>query len=138
MKTLCGRLEIVDRRDDHALISAAVAATGDPAVFRSRRDHYHTPGELERALARFVEEYNHRRYHESLQNVTPADVYFGRQATIPVTAGTDQAAHIAAPEARELTPAAAGGHALRRVSSKKLGVVSVTSTTCTQRHTSSG
>ncbi len=37
---------------------------------------------VERAIARFVEEYNHRRYHESLQNVTPADVYDGRQAAI--------------------------------------------------------
>ena len=45
-------------------------------------DHYYTPWELERALARFVEDYNHRRYHESLQNVTPADMYHGRQATI--------------------------------------------------------
>ena len=45
-------------------------------------DHYYTPWALERALARFVEEYNHRRYHESLQNVTPADMYHGRQATI--------------------------------------------------------
>jgi putative transposase len=45
-------------------------------------DHYYTPWELERAIARFVEDYNHRRYHESLQNVTPADMYHGRQAMI--------------------------------------------------------
>ena len=40
------------------------------------------PWELERAIARFVEYCNHRRLHESLQNVTPADVYEGRQAAI--------------------------------------------------------
>ena len=40
------------------------------------------PWELERALARFVEHYNHRRYHESLKNVTPADMYAGRQQVI--------------------------------------------------------
>jgi transposase InsO family protein len=41
-----------------------------------------SPWELERAIGHFVEHYNHRRLHEALQNVTPADVYEGRQATI--------------------------------------------------------
>ena len=34
-----------------------------------------------RAMA-FVEHYNHCRYHESLDDRTPADVYFGRAQTI--------------------------------------------------------
>ena len=29
-----------------------------------------------------MEDYNHRRYHEALQNVTPADAFHGRQAAI--------------------------------------------------------
>lgn len=45
-------------------------------------ENYYLPRDLERAVAGFVEHYNHRRYHESLDNLTPADVYFGRGARI--------------------------------------------------------
>jgi transposase InsO family protein len=45
-------------------------------------EHYYLPGDLERQVAAFVEHYNHDRYHESLGNLTPADVYFGRAETI--------------------------------------------------------
>ena len=45
-------------------------------------ENYFLPGDLERQIEAFVEHYNHRRYHESLGNVTPADAYFGRAATI--------------------------------------------------------
>ena len=40
--------------------------------------HYYFPSELEEQLQRFVSYYNHERYHESLDNVTPADVFYGR------------------------------------------------------------
>ena len=45
-------------------------------------ENYDLPGDLERAVAAFVDHYNHRRYHESLDNLTPADVYFGRGQNI--------------------------------------------------------
>ena len=41
--------------------------------------HYYFPWELEAGLRDFVAYYNNERYHESLDNVTPADAYFGRK-----------------------------------------------------------
>jgi len=33
-------------------------------------------------IGKFITYYNRHRYHESLSNLTPADVYFGRGQTI--------------------------------------------------------
>ena len=44
--------------------------------------NYYYPWELEQALEAFVEYYNNERYHEALENLTPADVYAGKSEEV--------------------------------------------------------
>ena len=45
-------------------------------------ENYYLPGDLKACIAEFVDYYNTERYHESLNNLTPEDVYTGRGQTI--------------------------------------------------------
>ena len=41
-------------------------------------EKYFLPGDLKAQIEAFVDHYNHQRYHENINNVTPAEVYSGR------------------------------------------------------------
>ena len=45
-------------------------------------NNYYLPSELQAHIQRFVTYYNHARYHESPDNLTPADVYQDRERQI--------------------------------------------------------
>ncbi len=45
-------------------------------------ENYFFPADLKAQIETFVDHYNHQRYHESINNLTPADVYFGRGQAI--------------------------------------------------------
>jgi putative transposase len=45
-------------------------------------NNYYLPRELEEQISAFVENYNNKRLHESLNNLTPVDVYCGRGEAI--------------------------------------------------------
>ena len=40
---------------------------------------YGCPSELKGEVGKFISYYNKKRYHESLGNVTPDDVFYGRR-----------------------------------------------------------
>ena len=69
-------------------------------------DNYYLPGDLEAQIEAFVADYNYRRYHESIGNLTPA--YFGRGQTILLQRDKDQtpdhrSTPLAAPMASRVT-----------------------------------
>jgi len=45
-------------------------------------EHYFLPDDLDKQIESFVDHYNHQQYHESLKNLTPADVCSGRGQSI--------------------------------------------------------
>jgi transposase len=73
--------EVKDLRAENRELKEVVAE----ATLKNRVLKY--PWELEAALRNFVAYYNNERYHESLDNVTPSDVYFGRQYEIVTERG---------------------------------------------------
>lgn len=48
----------------------------------AKLNNYYYPWDLEKAIGEFVKYYNNERYHETLDNVTPADMFFGRHQEI--------------------------------------------------------
>ena len=45
-------------------------------------ENYYLPGNLEAQIEAFIDHYNHRQYHESLDNLPPPAVYVGRGPAI--------------------------------------------------------
>ena len=50
--------------------------------------YYFCPSELEKAIDGWAKYYNERRFHESLDNLTPRDVYLGQGEEIKRIRGT--------------------------------------------------
>jgi len=73
-------------------------------------ENYFLPGQLEAAVATFVDPYNHRRYQESIGDLTPADVDYGatrpspRQGTRSRNSPSETAAGAIRAEQHNLNP----------------------------------
>ncbi len=74
--------EAITRRRYHPQTQGKIERWHQTLKNRILLENYYLPGDLETQVSAFVEHYNHQRYHESLSNLTPADVYFGRGEAI--------------------------------------------------------
>jgi hypothetical protein len=45
-------------------------------------ENYFLPGDPKMQIGDFIDHYNNHRYHKSLNNITAADIYFGRDSVI--------------------------------------------------------
>lgn len=63
-------------------IGFTILAASTPSRSRILLENYCLPGDLEVQIETFVAHYNHQRYHESLSNLTQAEIYFGRGEAI--------------------------------------------------------
>lgn len=76
------RMEHVRGAPNHPQTQGKIERWHQTLKNRTLLENHYLPGELEAAIGAFVDHYNHCRVHESLGNVTPADVYFGRAPAI--------------------------------------------------------
>jgi transposase InsO family protein len=75
------RIEHVRGAPCHPQIQGKIERWHQTLKNRILLENYDLPGDLEAQIEAFIEHYNHHRYHESLKNLTPADVYRGRGQT---------------------------------------------------------
>ena len=76
------RMEHVRGAPNHPQTQGKIERWHQTLKNRILLENHYLPGALEAAIGEFVDHYNHRRIHESLGNVTPADAYFGRAHAI--------------------------------------------------------
>ena len=76
------RMEHVRGAPNHPQTQGKIERWHQTLKNRILLENHYLPGALEAAIGQFIDHYNHRRVHESLGNVTPADAYFGRAPAI--------------------------------------------------------
>ena len=66
----------------HPMTQGKIERSHQTLKNRILSENYFLPGDLEAQIKAFVANYNDCRYHESINNLTPADVYSGRRPII--------------------------------------------------------